>query len=169
MINRKIVVALGILILIALLLYRLNHRVILLKEENGLKVKYYTVVWPPHGGNAYESLFYKEKEICPRLGWTVDNKYYLWSPDSNSILYLHNLSSVEDRYEIYYLKENRTITFSPSQMVPAGLWGKAEWFKDKIILWSWDNKQKDILDLKNRTVEVVKLGENSKKKEDEVK
>jgi hypothetical protein len=166
MINKKIIIILGVLILLALLLYRLNHRVILIEEENGIKVKYYTVVWPPHGGNKYHSLFYKEKKICPRLGW-VGTKYYLWSPDFNSILYLHNLSLVEDRYEIYYLKENKTIIFSPSQMAPAGLEGKAEWFEDKIILWGWNGKQKDILDLKNKTVEVVKLGENDKKKEDD--
>lgn len=159
-------VALLVLIILVLLLYKLNHRVILIKEENGIKVKYYTVVWPPHGGNKYHSLFYNGKKICPRLGW-VGTKYYLRSPDSNSILYLHNLSLVEDRYEIYYLKEDKTIAFLPSQMVPAGLEGKVEWFEDKIILWGWDGKQKDILDLKNKTIDVVKLVENDKKKEDD--
>jgi hypothetical protein len=72
-----------------------------------------------------------------------------------------------ENYEIYNIKEDNKITFPTTGWVLAGLNGKAEWLEDKIILWGWNGKQKDILDLKNKTVEVVKLEENEKKGEDE--
>jgi hypothetical protein len=151
-------VVIGIIaVVLAFLLYFFNHEERLVKEDGYIKLKHSTVIWPPHVGGPL-LLFYKDKLICPSLGGYDPNRYLL-TPDSNSILYINYEHAKPEKYELYNINEDSKIIFPNDQYLRllAGFNGKIEWFDDKVSLTNTDGTQKDILNFKNRTIDIIVL------------